>query len=203
MRMHLTWKRAVVGLALACLLATPALAGTAWKWTAEDGSVAFTDDRERIPERFRASAERTELGPLTSYSQLTPEDVEIRNEYAERLYARLERLRTLRSSLDAAEAARAHGAASPASGDPTGFEATVEVGGSTIRLPAVGGGDEPLIVEEVRSRPRGKLVTRHNTIVRRGEEILMIVRPAQDTQANVNDYYDERELEKGTFRERP
>lgn len=200
MRMHLRWKTGVVGLTLASLLAMPALAGTAWSWTGDDGSLSFTDRRDRIPERFRTGAERIETGPLSGYTRFTPEDAEARKEYAEQLYARLDRLRELRKTLATEELAQRVAAAQRGGSSVGGFEATVEVNGSTIRLPVSEIGGEPVIVEEVRSRPRGKLLTRHSTIVRQGDEILMIIRPNVSRQISANDFYYEKDLETGTFK---
>ena len=38
------WTMGLMGLALVGLLAGPAFAGAAWKWTSEDGSVSFRVD---------------------------------------------------------------------------------------------------------------------------------------------------------------
>ena len=39
--------------ALAIGLATPAAAGTVYRWTTEAGTVAYTDDAKRVPARYR------------------------------------------------------------------------------------------------------------------------------------------------------
>ncbi|MBW2362518.1 MAG: hypothetical protein JRG84_16580 [Deltaproteobacteria bacterium] len=194
------WIRAGLGLALVVLAAGPASAGTAYRYTAADGSLAFTDDLERVPAQQRSSTEVIQTGPLGAYARLTPEQAGQRSEQAEQAYARLERLRALRASLAVEEIRSGATVGSSGPRDITGYEATVEVKGSTIRLPAMGGGDEPLIVEEVRSKPYGQIVTRRSTIIRRGDEILMVVRGEQENQTNVSDFYDERELDAGTWR---
>ena len=49
------------GIVLLVALGAPAAAGTLFKWVAEDGSVAFTDDPERIPERYRSQVEKIDV----------------------------------------------------------------------------------------------------------------------------------------------
>lgn len=202
MQSGIRWISGGVGIALVALTALPASAGTAYRYTAADGSVAFTDDLERVPDRHRADTKAIQTGSLSGYSRLTPAKVGAGEEQAEKAYARLERLRELRASRAREQAfMTASAGGGPVAGKITGFEATVEVNGATIRLPAGGsGGDGPLIVEEVRSRPHGRIVTRRSTVIRRGDEILMVVRREQGSQTNVSDFYDERDLDSGVWR---
>lgn len=202
MQSRIRWISGGVGIALVALVALPASAGTAYRYTAADGSVAFTDDLERVPERHRADTKTIQTGSLGGYSRLTPAKAGAGDEHAEKAYARLERLRELRAS-HAQELALAAAAARgvTAAGGIAGFEATVEVNGATVRLPAGGnGGEGPLIIEEVRSKPYGQIVTRRSTVIRRGDEILMVVRREQESQTNVSDFHDERDLDSGTWR---
>ncbi len=88
----LNWLAAIL---LAASLATPAMAGTLFKWTTEDGSVAFTDDPERIPERYRSQVKKIETRGLDSYERFTPRDSAGQSEQQKRLQERLERLRAM------------------------------------------------------------------------------------------------------------
>jgi Aspartyl protease/Domain of unknown function (DUF4124) len=47
---------AALGLLLVLTAAPPAAAGGLFRWTAADGAVHYTSDRDSIPERFRAEA---------------------------------------------------------------------------------------------------------------------------------------------------
>jgi hypothetical protein len=172
---------------LAGPVATPADAGTLWKWTTEDGSVAFTDDPERIPARYRAEAKQREMGGLGSFSRYTPSDPAADEREARGTAERLERLRELNAPPQRiAESA-------PAAA-PGGSEAVIQVDDQTaVRVPT-GGGEGPVIVEQVRVKADGSIFTHHDTVVRRGDEILMIVRPDQPHQAGPNDFIDESEL---------
>lgn len=44
-----------------------------FRWITVDGTVAFADDLKRVPERYRASAERVEFEHgLDGYARFTP-----------------------------------------------------------------------------------------------------------------------------------
>lgn len=44
-----------------------------FRWVTVDGTVSFTDDLKRVPERYRASAERVEFEDgLDGYARFTP-----------------------------------------------------------------------------------------------------------------------------------
>ena len=83
----------LAGIVLFVALATPSLGSSLYKWTAEDGSTAFTDDPKRIPERYRAQAKALETGGLTTYQRFTPTDSARQSEEQALLQERLERLR--------------------------------------------------------------------------------------------------------------
>jgi hypothetical protein len=174
------------GIILLAAVATPVGAGTLYKWTAEDDSVAFTDDPKRIPERYRSQVETIESQGLETYTRLTPEDPSAVASHRERLAARLERLRE-RSAREETVAARAAAAAPVA-------ETIVEVNDSTaLRIPATVSDEGPIVVEEVRVLRKGSNITIHDTVVRQGDKVLVVVRPAQWRQGRP-DYIDEDEL---------
>src|SRR4029450_10685607 len=78
----------------------PASAESLFRWTAEDGSVAYTDDAKRIPERYRGAAQSFQSGGLTGYKRYSPAKESSQAAYREQLDARIERLRELNRSLD-------------------------------------------------------------------------------------------------------
>jgi hypothetical protein len=179
----------LAGAALALALAGPAAAGALYRWTAEDGTVSFTDDPKRIPERHRGGAQALpSQGGLGGYARLTPEDSALRRSYEDRLQARLERLRELNAEPVVAALPAAPGARGP--------EAVVVLNDATsVRIPAMAAeGDEPIVVEEVRVKRPGRLITVHDTVVRQGERILMVVRPDQPLNASPSDFIEEDEL---------
>ena len=47
---------------------------------------------------------------------------------------------------------------------------------------AAGAGSAPVIIEDVMAKPEGSSTTRRNTVIRRGDEVISIVRPANDSQ---------------------
>lgn len=176
------------GIILLASLAMPAGAGTLYKWTADDGSVAYSDDLERIPERYRDRAETLETGGLDGYERFTPADSAAQGEQRRLLEARLERLR--------AQNRPAPTVAAPAPGGPGGpaSETIVQVNDSTaLRIPATASDEEPIVVEEVRVLRKGSNITVHDTVVRQGDKVLVVVRPAEWMQGRP-DYIREHEL---------
>jgi hypothetical protein len=64
--------RIILTAAVAAALLAPAAAfADLYRYETEQGTVAFTDDLERVPARYRASADRLESRELASYSRLT------------------------------------------------------------------------------------------------------------------------------------
>jgi hypothetical protein len=156
----------------------PAAAGPLFSWTAEDGSVSYTDDAKRIPERYRAVAKEVPGRSLRGYARFSPAKPEIETQYAEQLEARVERLRALNRELDEEAAYLRDGYAaagpSPAAG---GGGALVRVGRDLqLAVPQAMADTGPVIVEDVRVRPSGSVFTTHDTVVRQGDRILMVVR---------------------------
>ena len=174
----------VVGSLLAVAMATSAAGETVYRWTAPDGSVAFTDDAKRIPAQYREQAQRTRTGDLASYGRYTPSRAGASSREAQ-LAERLERLRAINATGDA-PAPRAHAA----SGTQTIFQLDNR---SSIAIPndqLVG--DEPVVVEQRRVRDRNNISTTHVTVVRQGDRILSVVRP--ESAHDRADWADEREL---------
>lgn len=177
------------GMLLALTLATPATGQSLYRWTAPDGSVSFTDERERIPERHRDQAEALGRQGLDDYTRYTPVHPASPEQKA-REKERLERLRA--ANAPPAVAARS-GARTSA---PASQDAVVELDDQTaVRIPSGhgGGGEGPLVVEEVRVKPKGHVRTTHDTVVRRGDEVLLVIREDRH-QARPGEFVDEDDL---------
>lgn len=175
---------------LAISLAAPALSGTLYKWTGADGSVSFTDDARRIPERFRSQAETIQTDGLGDYSRYTPTDAAAHRSYSGQLQQRLDRLRQNRVLADQ-EAAGAVAAAAHGSGPETVVRINRDM---AVRVPASASAEGPVVVDQVRVLRPGSNFTIHDTVVRQGDKVLMVVRPAQSHQAGPGDVIDERDL---------
>jgi hypothetical protein len=180
----LLWLEVIGGSFLALAFGTAASAAEVFRWTAADGSVAFTDDVKRIPAQYREQAVRTPAGDLSGYGRYTPaRAVPTRSEIA--LAERLERLREINAADGAAAAQR------------TPFESTQTIlrlnQRSSIAIPNDRlAGDEPIVVEQRRVRDRNNISTTHVTVVRQGDRILSVVRP--ESAHDRADWADESEL---------
>ena len=174
----------VVGSLLAVAVATSAAAETVYRWTAADGSVAFTDDAKRIPAQYREQAQRTRSGDLASYGRYTPARASAQSREAQ-LAERLERLREINAA-DHAPAAPPRGSA--------GTQTILQLNNrSSIAIPNEQlVGDEPVVVEQRRVRDRNNISTTHVTVVSQGDRILSVVRP--ESAHDRADWADEREL---------
>jgi hypothetical protein len=87
-----------VAAALACgfvmgAWSAPVQAEPLYRWESADGTVSFTDDAKRVPERYRESAKQIDTSVLSGYGRYTPTDAAASQEYAKRLNERLEVLR--------------------------------------------------------------------------------------------------------------
>ncbi len=175
---------------LACLLAVPAAAGEIYSWRTENGAYAFTDDEKSIPARYREEAQRHSTAALDDYERFTPEDSAAKQGYAEPLEARLERLRAF-------NAGRAVG---PAVATPASREKTVSLQVNGRDAPTVnvtaGENTAPVVIEAIRTRPEGKMVTRPSTVIRQGGRTLAIIKPRSREWDVNHDIIDEAELER-------
>lgn len=189
-----TWVAAVVasGGLLGAVAASSANAEAIYRWTADSGEIAFTDDLDRIPARYRKQALQEKERGLANYSRFTRSAASL-DEHRAALAARLEHLRSFNGGGEANTGATRVAAAS------TGgalHETVIQLDDrTTVRVPHQATDEAgPIIVEEVRVKRDGSLFTQHNTIVRQGDKILMVVRPAQPHQAGPNDFIDESDL---------
>lgn len=163
-------------------LAGPALAGNVWSWRTEDGTYAFTDDSKRIPAKYRAEARQRPMGKLTRYERFTEVSAESDKPYAERIRARQSELREMPDSTPVGVVAGVAGTSTPevyyglpASGGRgrAGSGASYLVPLATDRSKS---DSEPMIIESIRVEPRRSLASRHWTIVKKGDEIVTVIK---------------------------
>jgi hypothetical protein len=157
----------LVGALLATALATPAVAGSLYRWTAPDGSVSFTDDPKRIPESHREGAERIATRGLDDYGRYTPTRPAEGSDYTARLAERLERLRAINRPV----------AGPQAEGTPSSTILRLDEHTSLAIPNDAAGGEGPIVVEERRVRDANSITTQHVTVVRRGDEVLSVIKP--------------------------
>lgn len=152
-------------------MVTPALANSIYSWRTPDGGVAFTDDPERIPPAYRDQAQVRKSTRLDDYGRYsTARESSGVEEYQGSLAGRVERLRVLNDEHEYATEVRG---AQPQITVPTGGR-----DGSTVTL-SPDGSDDPVVIEKIRMRPSGTNITRHNTIVRQGDRVLMVIKGNQ------------------------
>jgi hypothetical protein len=179
------WKTLCASLLLSAAVAGPAAAGSVWRWTADDGSIAFADDAKKIPSQYRAGAKLVRTGDLGGYARYTP--AETRAASQERRLQLEERLLRLREMNETPVSTRAPARVAES-------HTVLRVDDRTaITIPndRLGNG-EPVVVEQRRVRDRNNISTTHVTVVRQGDEILSVVRP--ESAHDRADWPDESEL---------
>jgi hypothetical protein len=177
----------------ALLIGGLAAAEEIYTWRTLDGGYAFTDDEKAIPPRYRDRVEVRQLEGLESYPRFTPKDDEATHRYEERLAARLEYLRALNGQAKAPDSKAPADSAAPASARE---QITLRTGrrdapGIDITTSSDG---EPVVVESILVRPKGKSVSQNVQVTRRGNKPIAIVKP-RSREWNVSDTVDEEELE--------
>jgi hypothetical protein len=200
--MSMRWLRgSLFGLAAGGALlaaATPAAAGTMYRWKSDDGSISYTEDLKRVPERYRAKAEEITTDGLASYPRFTPTDATASKEYNEKLTARLDALRAWNAQTDpmAPRASLAPASAGhPVSAiqlntasrrrvqDETGdyhWTATQGIDSNpvpTVAFDADPNDPHPVVVERKRMIADGNVATELVTVVRQGDRVLSVIRP--------------------------
>lgn len=165
----------VVGLAF--VLGASASAGTLYSWKTEDGTFAYTNDKKRIPTKYKAEAETSTLKSMGSYARFTPGPKTDGKAHGDRIVERLEVLRTNAGSAAGVEA----------SSSSDGFvSVNVNSGrrntGSEVNIPVGAAGDvnEPVVIEHVRMKPVwGSNTSRHFRVVKQGDRVLAIIKDRQ------------------------
>jgi hypothetical protein len=150
-------KRLILMLVAACWLAPAAGFADYWVWETDSGTMAFTDDPEQIPARYREAAElRQDMG-LEAYERAS---IVVRTpEY------QMTELAASAEKQPAATEVRPHDVV------------TIEVDeGISFDVPVTAGADEePIVVETgiIASDGRG---TAERSLVKRGDKILLEVK---------------------------
>ncbi|RIK98757.1 MAG: hypothetical protein DCC71_20825 [Proteobacteria bacterium] len=198
----------VAGGLLAGAGSASAEAGALYRWESQDGSISFTDDAKRIPERHRASAQAIERSVLTDYGRYTPTDQAATDEYAKRLAERLASLRAANEEpAPAAESDRVAAGSSPAIARPIrDYRDFEDANGNRVRryyrsesasghaaLPVDPDGP-PVVTEQRRVRVPGQPITQTVVVTRQGDRVLSVVRERR-SQYHTLDFGDLTELE--------
>jgi hypothetical protein len=184
--------RAVLGACLALVVAQTA-AAEMYAWRTDDGGYAYTDDKDQIPQRYRAQAKLVSSSSLKSYERYTPQDSQASAQYAERLERRLAALRAANAAAPHAPVAHAAPAA-PHSGSlliSTGNE-----NASAIEVPMASDG-APVVVEPVLSKAVGDARTRNSTLVKQGDRTIAVILGDPAVFDPISSIKDEGELIEG------
>ena len=193
-----------LGVIAAATLASASVAraegSTLYRWETADGTVSFTDDVKRVPERYRGAAETVDRSMLTDYGRYTATDGAAHAESSRRL---AERLAAMRAANGADEDARAADAPERAASRATLTEAPVTRdihrrrrfyradGSSYYRyytdqtteatagatLPVDPNDPNPVVTETRRVLVPGQPITQTVTVVRQGDRVLSVTKP--------------------------
>lgn len=185
-----------------------------YRWESADGTVSFTDDSRRIPERYREGAATIDRSALEEYGRFTPTDADASADQARRLDQRLDALREFNREIPRGIEARATApAASPriarkirnyhdfkdADGvrhrryyrerDGGGGDSS---SGGYASLPVDPDGP-PVVTEQKRVYIPGQPVTRSIVVTRQGDRVLSVVQERRDQLStldfgNMSDY---------------
>ncbi len=167
------WAARTGAAALAFVLGASASAGTLYSWKTEDGTFAYTNDKKRIPAKYKGEAETSNLGKMQNYERFTPGPQVDDKAYADRI---VERLEVLRGGDGMAAASSAGDTAK------TGPYVRLAVDGRNrteidIPIGADAGDIEPVIVENIRmKKTNGRQSTRHFKVVRQGDKVLAVIK---------------------------
>ena len=182
--------------------AASARAEQLYRWESPDGSVSFTDDAKRVPERYRAKATQIDTDTLSGYGRYTPTDAAATETYTKRLNERLEALRAANEVDEQAardRAGRERLAPAPVQtriASPTRRierrRAVVQPDGSiryryssnevpdftsTPSLPVDPNDPTPVVTEQKRVRVPGQPITQTVMVTRQGDRVLSVTVP--------------------------
>ncbi len=208
MSRKLSWLGTGVGAVLACgfvvgAWSAPVQAEPLYRWESADGTVSFTDDAKRVPERYRKAAKQIDTNALAGYGRYTPTDAAASQEYAKRLAERLEVLRAANEADETAQRApaepsavdaprRSERAAKPryierrrAFLQPDGTiryrhyrnQADSGTMSDTASLPVDPNDPRPVVTEQKQVRVPGQPITQTITVTRQGDRVLSVVKP--------------------------
>ena len=172
-----------------------------YAWRTSDGGYAFSDDEKAIPPRYQDRVEVRRTGGLEDYQRFTPKDDPATHRYEERLAARLEHLRALNGQATAPSSGAPAGSAASAPAPPR-EQITLRTGRTDapgIDITTSGEG-EPVVVETILMRPKGKMVSQNVQVTRRGGKTIAVVKP-RSREWNVSDTVDEEDLQQQLLEE--
>jgi hypothetical protein len=122
------------------------------------------------------------MSGLAGHARYTPQDDAAVDAYATALEARLSELRQRSAALERI-------IAGPAAAGAQAVPTQAAAGGVTVRMDSRGkpivdiapgatqDGGEPIVIEDILAKPEGSMNTRTNTVIRRGDEVISVVRP--------------------------
>ena len=84
------WMARAGVLVLAFVLGASASAGTLYSWKTEDGTFAYTNEKKRIPAKYKTEAKKSTLKSMESYERFTPGPKIDDTAYGDRIVQRLE-----------------------------------------------------------------------------------------------------------------
>jgi hypothetical protein len=177
-----------VVLAAGALVASAAIAEV-YSWRTEDGGYAFTDDPKAVPARYADQVKTRKSASLDAYPRYTPEDSAATSEHAERMAARLERLRRINATPDAGAGTTA------SSGGARSASISVSTGrrdGQRIDI-STDEGEGPMVIERLRMIGDGKATTSPATVVKRGDKVVAIIK-GRSNETDLSDIVAEDEL---------
>ena len=196
--------RRITGLGFAgALLASASIAqaegGALYRWETADGTIAFTDDAKRIPEKYQAGVETIDRTMLTDYGRYTATDAASNEEQAKRLAERLASLRANAAAEDAAAAAANEPNAAPAPVAPQTVTRDIDRRRRVMRpdgtwywrystdqttkiahgasLPVDPNDPNPVVTEKRRVKIPGQPITQSVTVTRQGDRVLSVEKP--------------------------
>lgn len=196
----------------------PVRAEQLYRWESPDGTVSFTDDAKRVPERYRDTAEQIDTNALAGYGRYTPTDAAATDAYTKRLNERLEMLRDAnemgeRAERDVADRERLAPAPAPTRIatqtrrierrrpvlQPDGslrwrYSTETPEFTSTPSLPVDPNDPTPVVTEQRRVRVPGQPITQTVTVTRQGDRVLSVVVP--DSNYHTLDFGNLSDLER-------
>jgi hypothetical protein len=186
MRKSIQWFGSAALVAGLGLASVPAQAEQMYVWTTQDGVYSYSDDIKKVPARYKEQVTVVPRKGLDDYKRFTPKDTKATGNYEDRLTARLDRLRAGNAQGEAA-------VASAATNAPSQFSiASGRRGSPRVSLPI--DSDEPMIIERIKTRRMGDMVTSRATVVTQGGRTVAIVKGERHHRNPNTDVVDERDL---------
>lgn len=164
----------------------PVQAAQLYRWESADGTVSFTDDAKRVPERYRSATEQIDTNALAGYGRYTPTDAAATEAYEKRLNERLE---ALRAANDVDEAAAEADDVAVEEGATPGQKRNIQkrrrlADGSyryyrveapqTASLPVDPSDPNPVVTEYKHVKVPGQPITQTVIVTRQGDRVLSV-----------------------------